>query len=1201
MQKTISEILKERILILDGAMGTMIQRANLSEDDYRGSRFIQHPQPLYGNHDILSLTRPDVIRDIHNAYLLAGADIIETNTFSANRISQTDYGMEEYCYEMNRVSAKLAREAANQHSSVAKPRFACGILGPTNRTASMSPNVEDPGFRNVTYMELVEAYTEQIRGLIDGGVHLLMVETIVDTLNAKAALFAVQNYFSEHACNLPVMVSVTVTDKSGRTLSGQTMEAFWVSIKHAPIISVGLNCAFGAKDLRPHLLELSRLADIHTSIHPNAGLPNELGEYDESPEEMAAIVRQFAEEGLMNIVGGCCGTTPNHITAISDGVKSSPPRKIPALPGFSQFSGLESLTINSDSLFANVGERTNMAGSARFRRLIREDNMEEALHVAREQIRGGAQIIDINVDDGLLDGPDTMERFLRWAATDPEISAVPFMLDSSDWKVLETGLKNVQGKPIINSISLKDGEALFVERGKKARQYGAAVLVMAFDEDGQAESLERKIEICSRAFDLLTNKSGFQPQDIIFDPNIFAISTGIDEHNSLGKNYIDACSELKKKYPDCLISGGVSNLSFSFRGNNRIREAMHSVFLYHAIQAGMDMGIVNASQLVVYDDIDENLVSHVEDALFDITPSATQNLVEFASTVENVKEDISRKIEWRQESLQNRISYGLVEGVSEYIKEDMSEALDAYGSPVSIIQGPLMDGMNRVGVLFGDGKMFLPQVVKSARVMKIAVDYLTPYMEKDESLTLSKKKAKILLATVKGDVHDIGKNIVSVVLECNGYSIVDLGVMVPPVDIIHTARKENVDMIGLSGLITPSLREMVVVAREMDREGLSIPLLIGGATTSAKHTGLKILPEYSGPVIHVRDASESVGVVHSLTQPDLADDFIHEARQKLEKYHIQSDKKRLIPIQEARNRSYKINWDSYRPPMPNQTGTFQQDGISIDILKNYIDWTPFFHTWDLKGKYPEIFQHPQYGLKAKELFEEASDMLKQVSKENGFDVRSVFGVFRAHSDGDDIRVNDVAIPFLRQQVRKSKGNPNYSLADFIAPKSTVLNDWIGAFTVSVFINKSELDTYRDIMLKALADRLAEACTEYIHERIRKDIWGFANDESLSNEELIQEKYQGVRPAPGYPACPDHYSKFQIFDLLNTSERIGTELTEYGAMDPPSSVSGWIFSHPDSNYFSISKIGRDQAEDYRSRQGWSSQDVEKWLGHLIDDV
>ncbi len=1181
-------------------MGTMIQAANLSESDYTGDSLAQHPKSLYGNHDLLSITRPGVITDIHRAYFNAGCDIVETNTFSANRISQSDYGMENYCYEMNRSSATLARLAADEFTTKENPKFVCGILGPTNRTASLSPQIENPAFRNVSFDELVFAYDEQIRGLVDGGVDLLMVETIFDTLNAKAALFAIQEYFNHTGKSIPVLVSVTITDKSGRTLSGQTLEAFWISIKHASITCVGLNCSFGADDLRPHLEELSRIAHMPISIHPNAGLPNELGEYEESPEYMAEIIESFAKKGLVNIVGGCCGTTPDHIRSIVKAVNAYSSRIIPDIEPQSQFSGLEALTINKDSLFANVGERTNMSGSAKFRRLIRDGDMESALNVARDQIHGGAQLIDINVDDGLLDGPATISTVLRWIASDPEISAVPIMLDSSDWNVLEEGLKNIQGKPIVNSISLKDGEPAFLEKAKKAKQYGAAVLVMAFDENGQAESVERKIEICKRAHQILTKQIGFKECDIVFDPNIFAIATGMDEHNALAKNYIEACKEIKQYFPQALISGGLSNLSFSFRGNDAIRKAMHAVFLYHAIKAGMDMGIVNAGQLAIYDDIPESLKTTIENAIFNRSSDATQKLIEEAELLRGRGKKIEKTEAWRDLTLEDRLAHALVNGITAFIDQDIAEALEQYENPVDIIQGPLMDGMNTVGNLFGDGKMFLPQVVKSARVMKQAVAILTPFIEAQAGSGMSTAKAKVLLATVKGDVHDIGKNIVSVVLGCNGYDIVDMGVMVPAQEIIAKAIEENVDIIGLSGLITPSLKEMVVVAQEMELAGFDIPLLIGGATTSKKHTGIKILPVYSGPIIHVKDASQSVQVMNQLTQSNLRNPFIENSTKDLKRYQADHRKVETIPIEEARNNAILIDWENYDPPAPKHPGIQEFPNIPLDSLIPYIDWAPFFHAWELKGRFPGILKHPNYGKQATALYEDAQKALQRITRSDEWIPKAVTGIFPANSKDDDIIIGNRNVPFLRQQIARGMDQRNASLSDFIAPASTGKSDWIGAFVVSVFNNSSlkSNDDYNDILIQSLADRLAEAGAEYLHEKIRKEIWGYAPDEFLGNKELIKEKYRGIRPAPGYPACPDHTGKFHIFDLLQASDRMSATLTESGAMDPPASVAGWYFSHPDAAYFSISKIGEDQATDYAKRNGWDNDEKEKWLGSLL---
>lgn len=1180
----------------------MLQAYALTEMDYRGEQFKSHPKSLRDDHDVLSLTRPEIIAEIHSSYFSAGSDIVETNTFSANRISQKDYGLEDRCYEMNLAAARIARQAAGKFSTADKPRFVCGILGPTNRTASLSPAVENPAYRNIGFDELVEAYSEQVRGLIDGGADLLMVETIFDTLNAKAAIYAIETYIAETGKEIPFMVSVTITDRSGRTLSGQTLEAFWISIRHACLLSVGLNCAFGARDLRPHLEELAQIADIPVSIHPNAGLPNELGEYEDSPEYMAQMLGGFARAGLVNIIGGCCGSTPDHIRAIVAQVAGVTPRQIPARESYPQFSGLTALTVRPDSLFVNVGERTNMAGSSRFRKLILAGQFEKALTVARDQIRGGAQIIDVNVDDGLLDGPKTMETFLRWIGSDPEISTVPIMIDSSDWSVLETGLKNIQGRAIVNSLSLKDGEPAFIKKALQVRRLGAAVLIMAFDEAGQADTLERKLAILQRSHDLLTRQVGFRPDEIILDPNIFAIATGMEEHNPLARYYIEACRQIKVRMPGCLISGGVSNLSFSFRGNDAIREVMHSVFLYHAIRAGMDMGIVNAGQLAVYDDIPETLRVVVEDAIFDRHRGAAQALLESAQALVGTHKKQESYEAWREAPLADRLSHSLVNGITEYIDRDLAEALADYSSPVTVIQGPLMDGMNTVGDLFGAGKMFLPQVVKSARVMKQAVGFLTPYIEASADQSVSLGKATIVMATVKGDVHDIGKNIVSVVLACNGYNIIDLGVMVPAAAIIEKALELKADMIGISGLITPSLREMVVVAHEMETAGMNLPLLIGGATTSRKHTALKILPAYSGPVIHVKDASKCVGVVNNLLQADQKDSFLEELYRDYRQFQASTSPADLIPLKSARLNAWRTNWSVYDPVRPNNPGLTALDAVSVGELRPYIDWTPFFHSWELKGVFPQILDDPRYGRQAQSLYADANRLLDNLETSAEMVPRAVLGLFPAQSDQDDIVLpgnNNLRIPCLRQQVDKGRKQPNYCLSDFIAPASSGKEDWLGAFALSVFdLGKTKTDDYKIILRQALADRLAEAFAEYLHARVRKEFWGYAADESLTNEELIKEKYRGIRPAPGYPACPDHSSKRILFSLLDVTKLIGTTLTENGAMNPPASVSGWLFAHPESRYFSIGRIGTDQADDYTARNGWSEEEARTWLAALV---
>jgi len=1214
---TIRKIAENRILILDGAMGTMIQSYRLNEYDYRGTVLENHSVNLKGNNDILSLTQPHIIKEIHSKYLDTGADIISTNTFNATQISQSDYKTENYSYDINFQSAKIAKEVAVRYTKndPTKPRFVVGVLGPTNKTASMSPKVEDPGFRNITFDELVENYTESARALIDGGVDSLMVETIFDTLNAKAALFAIQNIFENINKRLPIMVSGTITDASGRTLSGQTLSAFYYSIKHVPLFSVGLNCAFGAEQLRPHIEELSNICDSMVSFHPNAGLPNELGEYDESPEHMANIISDVAKAGFVNIVGGCCGSTPEHISAIAKTVKGITPRKSKKKENYTCLSGLEPTIINKESLFVNIGERTNVAGSTKFRRLIKEENFNEAISVARQQIEGGAQIIDINMDEAMLDSEKLMEKFLRLISSEPDIAKVSVMIDSSKWTVLETGLKNLQGKGIVNSISLKEGEEQFLNQAKLVRKYGAAVIVMAFDEKGQADTYERKIEIIDRSYKLLTQQVGFSPEDIIFDPNIFAVATGIKEHNNYALNYIKTCSYIKEDYPGCLVSGGVSNLSFSFRGNNRIREAMHSVFLYHAIQAGMDMGIVNAGQLVVYDDIDKELREAVEDVILNRHSDATDNLIRLAEKFKGVKKADVIKKDWRNKTLEKRIEHSMVEGINEFIEDDVEQLRQKYDNPVKIIEGPLMDGMNRVGDLFGSGKMFLPQVVKSARVMKQAVAYLEPYIQ--ESLTSSgikKQKTKIVLATVKGDVHDIGKNIVSIILQCNNIDVIDLGVMVTAEKIIATAKEENAQMIGLSGLITPSLAEMEHVASKMHRLGLEIPILIGGATTSKLHTAVKIAPKYDNPVVYVPDASRSVLVVSDLLNSVRSEKFVKTLFQEQtdirNNYAERKNPSELISLSEAQKNKVVIDWDDYSPPIPQFTGVKIFDDYSIKELVEYIDWTPFFSTWELKGKYPEILKNPTIGEQAQKLFDDAQLLLNQIIDEKLLNAKAVLRIFPANSVGDNIEVysdeskNSVIyqLHHLRQQVSKGKGKPNFCLSDFIAPKSSGKTDWIGAFAVTAGIGvkylveqyEKEHDDYSAIMVKAIADRLAEAFAELLHKKVRTEFWGYAKDEDLSDTDLIKEKFVGIRPAPGYPACPDHTEKQKIWDLLDVVTNIGISLTESFAMDPAASVSGLYFAHPKSQYFSVGKITKDQVGDYAKRKEISVSEAEKWL-------
>jgi len=1172
----IKNLFKEKILVLDGAMGTMVQSYSLTEKDFRGDRFRNHPNDLKGNNDILCLTRPEVVGDIHKAYFDAGADIVETNTFNANSISQLDYGMEDFAYEINLEAAKIAKSVAKSYTGM--PRFVAGALGPTNRTASMSPDVNDPGFRNTTFDELKDAYYDQAKGLLDGGVDLFLVETVFDTLNCKAALFAVRTLLEEREANIPILVSGTITDASGRTLSGQTVEAFWNSIRHADLTAVGLNCALGAEQIRPWLNDLSTSAGIYSFVYPNAGLPNEFGEYDESPEAMAAIIKEFAESGLVNLVGGCCGTTPSHIKAISDAVRGITPREIPEIAPLTKLSGLEPVTIRPESNFVNIGERTNVTGSAKFRRLISEDNYEEALSVARQQIENGAQIIDVNMDEGLLDSEKAMERFLRMIAAEPDIAKVPVMVDSSKWSVLEEGLKNLQGKGIVNSISMKEGEIEFIRQAKIIKKYGAAVIVMAFDEKGQADSCERKVEICTKAYNILTSTVGLAPEDIIFDPNIFAVATGIEEHNEYGKAFIDATKTIKETLPGVHISGGISNFSFSFRGNNGIREAMHSAFLYHAIQAGMDMGILNAGQLTVYDEIAPKLKNRVEDVLFNRRGDATERLVEIADEYRGVKKSQKKDLSWRENSVEERLSHALVDGIVDFIVEDTEEARQKYNRPIEVIEGPLMDGMNVVGDLFSAGKMFLPQVVKSARVMKKSVAHLLPFIdkEKDELGITGKSNGKIVLATVKGDVHDIGKNIVGVVLGCNGYDIIDLGVMVPCDKILSTARDEAADIIGVSGLITPSLDEMVHVAKEMERLKFDIPLLIGGATTSRKHTAVKIEENYSGPSIHVIDASRAVGVVSKLLNLDEKQSFIAGVRTdfaKIREARAKGPKMKRLNIQTARERKFRIDWGKYQVPTPSIRGVKVFEDYPLEELVNYIDWSPFFHAWELKGVYPKILTDGKYGDEAQKLFDDGQTLLKRIVSEKLLTAKGVIGIHSAYAENESVFTEGVAFEFPRQTVDKGANKPNYCLADFIAPK----DDFIGTFAVTtghgieVMIKEFEdqHDDYNSIMAKVLADRLAEAFAERLHQRIRKELWGYATDKSMNNQSLINEKYQGIRPAPGYPACPDHTEKDKIWKLLNVEENTGITLTESRAMYPASSVSGWYFSHPESQYFSVS--------------------------------
>jgi len=1157
----------------------MVQSYKLTEADFRAERFKDHTSDLKGNNDLLCLTRPDVVGEIHKAYFDAGADIVETNTFNANAISQKDYDTERLAYEINLEAAKIAKSIAALF--VDKPRFVAGALGPTNRTSSLSPNVNDPGFRNINFDELKDAYYDQARGLLKGGVDLFLIETVFDTLNCKAALYAVRELLEKQNKDIPVLVSGTITDASGRTLSGQTVEAFWHSIRHADLTAVGLNCALGAEQIRPWLDELSTTADTYAFVYPNAGLPNEFGEYDETPEAMAVIIKEFAESGLVNLVGGCCGTTPDHIKAIAEAVDGIEPRKTPKLDSLTKLSGLEPITIRPESNFVNVGERTNVTGSARFQRLIKEDNYEEALSVARQQIENGAQVIDVNMDEGLLDSEKAMELFLRMIASEPDIAKVPVMVDSSKWSVLERGLKNLQGKGIVNSISMKEGLEEFKRQANVIKKYGAAVIVMAFDENGQADTYERKVDICTRAYNILTKGIGFPPEDIIFDPNIFAVATGIEEHNEYAKAFIDATRTIKETLPSVHISGGVSNLSFSFRGNDGVREAMNSAFLYHAVQAGMDMGIVNAGQLAVYDDINQDLRERVEDVLFNRRKDATERLVDIAEEYRGVKRSQEKDLSWRENSVAKRLSYALVEGIVDFIEDDTEEARQQFDRPIEVIEGPLMDGMNVVGDLFGAGKMFLPQVVKSARVMKKAVSHLLPYIEKekDELGITDKSNGKIIMATVKGDVHDIGKNIVGVVLGCNGYDVIDLGVMVPSDKILSTARDEGADIIGLSGLITPSLDEMVHVAAEMERLEFNIPLLIGGATSSRKHTAVKIEENYSGPTIHVIDASRAVGVVSKLMNEDEKPDFVAGVRDDFKQIRVTRAKKTAIttlPIEVARKRKFSVDWRKYKVPKPNLSGIKIFEDYPLDELVEYIDWSPFFHAWELKGVYPKILADERYGDEAQKLFDEGQSLLSQIVIEKKLTAKAVIGIHPAYAENETVFSENIDYHFPRQMIDKGADQLNYSLADFIGPK----NDFIGTFAVTtghglesiVKEFENQHDDYNSIMAKVLADRLAEAFAERLHERVRKEFWGYASDEQINNEGLIREIYQGIRPAPGYPACPNHEVKDQIWALLNVEENAGISLTETKAMYPAASVCGWYFSYPESRYFSVSKIG-----------------------------
>jgi 5-methyltetrahydrofolate--homocysteine methyltransferase len=1218
----LSTLLRKRILILDGAMGTMIQRHGLQERDYRGKEFAQWPQDLKGNNDLLNLTQPAIIGAIHRSYLEAGADIIETNTFNSTATAQADYGLQSRVRDLNRAGAKIARAEADAASkrTPERPRFVAGVLGPTNRTASMSPDVTDPGFRAVTFDDLTTAYAESVAGLVEGGADLLLIETVFDTLNAKAAIFAIEQYFDEQSARLPVMISATITDASGRTLSGQTTEAFWNSVNHAKPIAVGLNCALGAKELRPFVEELSHIADTHVSAHPNAGLPNEFGEYDDTPENMAREIGDWAKSGFLNIVGGCCGTTPSHIRALRDAVQPFPPRQVPSIPIQCRLAGLEPLNIGPNSLFVNVGERANVTGSAKFRRLIQDGDLDGALEVARSQVENGAQLLDVNMDEGMLDSKREMVRFLNLLAAEPDIARVPIMLDSSKWEVLEAGLKCMQGKGVVNSISLKEGEAAFLHHARLVRRYGAAVIVMAFDEAGQADSLQRKVAICTRCHRLLVEHADFPAQDIIFDPNIFAVATGMEEHNRYGLDFIEATRTIKDTLPHVLVSGGVSNVSFSFRGNSAVREAIHAAFLYHAIRAGMDMGIVNAGQLAIYEEIPTELRERVEDVILNRRPDASERLLEIAEQYRasghaEKKDDL----QWRQWPVEKRLEHALVKGIAEYIEDDTEEARQRLPRPLNVIEGPLMNGMNVVGDLFGAGKMFLPQVVKSARVMKKAVAYLLPYMETEQTGIETKESGKILLATAKGDVHDIGKNIVGVVLQCNGYKVVDLGVMVPAERILQTAQAEHCHIIGISGLITPSLDEMVHLAAEMERQGFQIPLLIGGATTSRIHTAVKIDPNYSKPVVYVPDASRAVGVATNLLSSELKDNFVKEIK---ESYHkLRDDRareqrgRRLASLREARNNRFRTNWRVYQPPKPTFLGLKSFEDYPLDELSQRIDWTPFFQAWELPGRFPKILEDPVVGATARNLHRDAQTILARIIEEEWLTARAVIGFFAAssiHSDDIEVYADDdrtqtrAVLHFLRQQMVKRRNAPNLCLADYVAPKESGVRDYIGAFAVTAGIGiekhvqafEAAHDDYDSILLKALADRLAEALAERLHERVRQEFWGFAPDEDLSNEALIEERYRGIRPAPGYPACPDHTEKRLLWDLIRPDEHGGMHLTESYIMVPAASVCGFYFSHPESRYFGVGKIGRDQVQDYAKRKGISEKAAERFLGPIL---
>ena len=1228
----IRELAKNRILVIDGAMGSLIQEYKLTEKDFRGERYKDFHRDIQGNNDILSITRPDVIEAIHRAYLDAGADILETNTFSGTRIAQADYEMESEVYDINFESAKIARKVADEYTAKNpdKPRYVAGAIGPTNRTLSLSPDVNNPGYRAVTFDQVADAYLEQIKGLVDGGSDIILVETIFDTLNAKAAIYAIEKYYSTHPSveRLPVMISGTITDASGRTLSGQTAEAFYISISHTSnLLTVGLNCALGAEEMRPHVESLSKIATCLVHAYPNAGLPNEFGEYDQSPEEMQKHIRDFAQSGFVNIIGGCCGTTPDHIRAMAEAVKGLKPRKPAKSTGYSMYAGLEPLIVRENTNFINVGERTNVTGSKAFARLIKQGDFTAALDVARQQVEGGAQVIDINMDEGLLDSEKAMVEFLNLVMAEPDIAKLPIMIDSSKFNVIEAGLKCVQGKCIVNSISMKEGVEKFIEQAKIVRSYGAAAVVMAFDEQGQADTTARKVDICERAYKILTEQIGFPPTDIIFDPNIFAVATGIEEHNEYAINFIEACRGIKKRCPGAKISGGVSNISFSYRGNDKIREAMHSAFLYHATRAGMDMGIVNAGMIEVYDDIPKQLLTLVENVLFNKNENATEELTVYAEALKDTGgKAVIKDLAWRELTLEQRITHALVRGIDEFVEEDTEAARQKYPSPLTIIEGPLMDGMNVVGDLFGSGKMFLPQVVKSARVMKKAVAYLTPFIEAEKlrtGNTESSSKGKILMATVKGDVHDIGKNIVGVVLGCNNYEIIDLGVMVSADKILQAARTEGVDIIGLSGLITPSLDEMVHVAKEMERQGMKIPLMIGGATTSKTHTAVKIEPQFKGSqVVHVLDASRSVAVASSLLSKEgtVKQDFINNIKKEYEQVRVlrgnRKSAKKYLTLNQSRKNKMPMDWANYTPPKPSFLGLKTFENYDLAELRPYIDWTPFFQSWELHGKYPAILTDNIVGIEATKLFNDAQKMLDCIITEGWLKARAVIGFFPANAVNDD----DIELYFdetddevltvlhnLRQQNQKAPGQPNFCLSDNVVPKTSGKKDYVGGFALTTGIGieehvarfEKDHDDYNAILLKALADRFAEAFAERLHERVRKEFWGYAQDEKLANSQLIEEEYQGIRPAPGYPACPDHTEKATLWQLLKPDENAGITITESFAMYPTAAVSGWYFSHPNSKYFGLGQISKDQLEDYAERKGMGLEEAERWLAPVLN--